>query len=87
MPPVLTDTTTIRLRLPADAGQADRSYDIVVGSGVIGSVGPAIAATGARRTVVITDAAVADSHAATTADAFSIKAFARGVPETLRIGP
>ena len=67
MPPVLTDTTTICLRLPADAGQADRSYDIVVGSGVIGSVGPAIAATGARRTVVITDAAVADSHAAITA--------------------
>ena len=67
MPPVLTDTTTIRLRLPADAGQADRSYDIVVGSGVIGSVGPAIAATGARRTVVITDTAVADSHATTTA--------------------
>ena len=67
MPPVLTDTTTICLRLPADAGQVDRSYDIVVGSGVIGSVGPAIAATGARRTVVITDAAVADSHAAITA--------------------
>ena len=67
MPPVLTDTTTIRLQLPADAGQADRSYDIVVGSGVIGLVGPAIAATGARRTVVITDATVADSHAATTA--------------------
>jgi len=67
VPPVLTDTTTIRLQLPADAGQADRSYDIVVGSGVIGLVGPAIAATGARRTVVITDATVADSHAATTA--------------------
>jgi 3-dehydroquinate synthase len=66
VPPVLTDTTTIRLHLPADAGQADRSYDIVVGSGVIGSVGPAIAATGAQRTVVITDAAVADSHATTT---------------------
>jgi len=67
VPPVLTDTTTIRLHLPADAGQADRSYDIVVGSGVIGSIGPAIADTGARRTVVITDAAVADSHAATAA--------------------
>ena len=64
---MLTDTTTIRLHLPADAGQADRSYDIVVGSGAIGSIGPAIAATGARRTVVITDAAVADSHAATAA--------------------
>ena len=68
MPPVLTDTATIRLQLPADAGQADRSYEIVVGSGVIGSVGPAVAATGARRTVVITDAAVANSHAAATAD-------------------
>ncbi len=68
MPPVLTDTATIRLQLPADAGQADRSYEIVVGSGVIGSVGSVVAATGARRTVVITDAAVANSHAAATAD-------------------
>ena len=68
MPPVLNDTATIRLQLPADAGRADRSYEIVVGSGVIGSVGPAVAATGARRTVVITDAAVANSHAAATAD-------------------
>lgn len=67
MPPVLTDTTTIRLHLPADAGQADRSYDIVVGSGVIGSIGPAVAATGAKRAIVITDAAVADFHAANTA--------------------
>jgi 3-dehydroquinate synthase len=67
VPPVLTDTTTIRLHLPADAGQADRSYDIVVGSGVIGSIGPAVAATGAKRAIVITDAAVADFHAANTA--------------------
>jgi 3-dehydroquinate synthase len=67
VPPVLTDTATIRLQLPADAGQADRSYDIVVGSGVLGSIGPAVAATGARRAVVITDAAVAGSHAAATA--------------------
>ena len=67
MPPVLTDTTTIRLQLPADAGQADRSYDIVVGSGVLGSIGPAVAATGARRAVVIMDAAVVGSHAAATA--------------------
>ena len=67
MPPVLTDTATIRLQLPADAGLADRSYNIVVGSGVIGSVGPVVTASGARRTVVITDAAVSDSHAATTA--------------------
>ncbi len=61
------DTTTIRLRLSADAGQADRSYDIVAGSGVIGLIGPAIAATGARRAVVVTDAAVASSHAAAAA--------------------
>ena len=67
MPPVLTDTATIRLQLPADAGQADRTYDIVVGSGVLDSIGPAVAATGARRAVVITDAAVADSHAVATA--------------------
>lgn len=65
MPP---DTTTIRLHLPADAGQADRSYDIVVGSGVIGTVGPTVARTGARRGIVITDAAVADSHAAAVAE-------------------
>ena len=62
-----SDTATIRLRLPADAVQADRSYDIVVGSGIIGAVGPAVAAAGARRVVVVTDAAVADSHAAATA--------------------
>jgi hypothetical protein len=34
-----------------------------------------------------TVAQFARSHAATTADAFSIKAFARGVPDTIRIGP
>ena len=34
-----------------------------------------------------TVAQFARSHAATTADAFSIKAFARGVPDTQRIGP
>ena len=66
MPHVLTDTATIRVRLPANAGQPDRSYDIVVGSGVIGSIGPAVAATGANRAVVIADAAVAGSHAAAT---------------------
>jgi 3-dehydroquinate synthase len=66
VPPVLTDTATIRVHLLADAGQPDRSYDIVVGGGVIGSIGPAVAATGAKRAVVITDAAVAGSHAAAT---------------------
>lgn len=55
---------TIRLHLPADAVQTDRSYDIVVGSGVIQSIGRALAATGAQRVVVVADAAVADTHAA-----------------------
>jgi len=63
---VLNDTITIRVHLPADASPADRSYDIVVGSGVLGSIGPAVAAAGAGRVVVITDAAVASSHAAAT---------------------
>jgi 3-dehydroquinate synthase len=63
---VLNDTTTLRVHLPADASPADRSYDIVVGSGVLGSIGPAVAATGAGRVVVIADAAVAASHAAAT---------------------
>ena len=57
------------------------------------------AATGTRslclRVRLVTDgvddpdhtvAQFARSHAATTADAFSIKAFARGVPDTRRIG-
>ncbi len=63
---MLPDTATIRLHLPADAGQTDRSYEIVVGSGLLGSIGPAVAARGARRAVVITDAAVASSHASAT---------------------
>jgi len=53
--------------LPADVGQGDRSYDIVVGSGTLGAIGAAVAAAGAARAVVITDAAVAASHAAATA--------------------
>jgi 3-dehydroquinate synthase len=68
---VLHDTTSIRVHLPAGAGQADRSYDIVVGGGVIASLGPTIAATGANRVVVIADAAVADSHAAAAAASLS----------------
>lgn len=57
---------TIRLHLPADADHTDRSYDIIVGSGVIESIGPAIAAAGATRVVVFADAAVADTHAVAT---------------------
>lgn len=53
---------TIRLRL--DGAAADRSYDIVVGAGVIDSLGAAVAAAGATRAIVVADAAVVDSHAA-----------------------
>ena len=60
---VPTSTTTIRVNLPADAAPADRSYDIVVGSGVLGSIGTALATIGGKRAVVIADAAVVASHA------------------------
>ena len=52
---------SIRVSLPAD-GQGDRSYEIVVGSDVLGTIGTAVAATAARRAVVVSDAAVADTH-------------------------
>ncbi len=55
----------IRLRLPAVANAAaDRSYDILVGSGLLAAVGPAVQSAGAGRAVVIADAAVAPTHAA-----------------------
>jgi len=56
---------TIRLRLGAAA--ADRSYDIVVGEGLCTTLGPAVVAAGASRSVIVTDAAVADTHAARVA--------------------
>ncbi len=63
--------TTIRLHLPAadrPAAQgggrdADRSYDIVVGRNLLGSVGGAIRTAGAARAVLLADAAVAATHA------------------------
>ncbi|MFM8735266.1 MAG: 3-dehydroquinate synthase [Pirellulales bacterium] len=56
---------TIRLPLPADPGTPadDRSYDIVCGAGVIASIGGLVRAAGGTRGVVVTDAAVADTHA------------------------
>ena len=54
---------TIRLRLDA-AAAADRSYEIVVGPGVIDTLGSALTAAAARRAVVIADAAIAATHAA-----------------------
>jgi 3-dehydroquinate synthase len=63
----------IRVHLPGPAvttlepdattgGRPDRSYDIFVGRGLLGSVGPAVRAAGGRRAVVVSDAAVAASH-------------------------
>jgi 3-dehydroquinate synthase len=48
--------------MPAAAG--DRSYDIVVGRGLLPAVGAALRAAGARRAVLVADAAVAGTHAA-----------------------
>jgi 3-dehydroquinate synthase len=57
--------TTIRLHLSGDAG--DRSYDIVCGSGLLAGFGARLQAAGARRAVVIADAAIATTHAAAVA--------------------
>ncbi|NDC55081.1 MAG: iron-containing alcohol dehydrogenase, partial [Planctomycetia bacterium] len=60
-------TRTIRLRLDGTAA-ADRSYDIVVGRGVIAGIGSALAAASARRSLVVADANVAGSHGARVLD-------------------
>lgn len=67
MPP---SCTTIRLRLTGKDTTDDRSYAIVVGSGLLASIGPAVAAA-ANRAVVVADAAVAASHGTTVATALS----------------
>jgi 3-dehydroquinate synthetase len=54
--------TTIRVQLRGDG--SDRSYDVACGSGLLPTVGRIVAADGGRRAVVITDTAVASSHAA-----------------------
>lgn len=55
---------TIRVQLGGTgAPAADRSYDVICGRGVTEAVGAAVAAAGGRRAVVVTDAAVAGSHA------------------------
>lgn len=53
---------TIRLRLDGSAA-VDRSYDIIVGSGTIADLPPALRAAAAGRSLVVSDAAVAVSHA------------------------
>jgi 3-dehydroquinate synthase len=60
---------TIQLHLPAAAPDAqDRSYAIHVAAGLLEAVGPTVRAAGAGRAVVIADAAVAATHAATVED-------------------
>lgn len=55
----------IRLHLPGGdpASAVDRSYDIVCGRGILGSLGGRLLSSGARRAVVVADAAIADTHA------------------------
>ena len=57
---------TIRVHL--SSGEVDRSYDIHCGSGLLGTVGGLVVAAGGRRAVVVTDAAVAGTHAAHATD-------------------
>jgi len=55
---------TIRVRLEGgEAAGGDRSYEILIGPGAIASIGTALAAAGAKRAVVIADAAVLEPHA------------------------
>ena len=61
---------TIRVRLPGSLDPtSDRSYDIVVGRGILDSAGSLLRSAGASRCVVIADAAVAETHAARAAAA------------------
>ncbi|GDX96356.1 3-dehydroquinate synthase [Planctomycetia bacterium] len=69
---------TIRLHLPseeppgpdqaASMARENRSYDIVVGPGVIVGIGPALKAAAASRALLIADAAVLETHAARVAE-------------------
>lgn len=72
---------TIRLLLPADAKTpaADRSYDIVCGPGVIGSIGGLIRAAGGSRAVVVTDESVATTHAPRVGDSLAAAGVAAAV--------
>lgn len=56
---------SIHVHLPGTA-VADRSYDILIGAGVIGEIGAAVARRSGRRALVISDAAV-EAHAAAVA--------------------
>jgi 3-dehydroquinate synthetase len=53
---------TVRVEFSGGAG-LNRSYDITVGRNILGDLGQQLAAAGCRRAVLISDAAVAASHA------------------------
>ena len=57
---------TIRVHLAGDTG-ADRSYDILIGRGLVDEIGVAVTRHGGHRAVVISDAAVAGLAANVTA--------------------
>jgi 3-dehydroquinate synthase len=59
---VPTDPAIIRVSLPASTA-ADRSYDVAVGRGLLGSLGKMLRDAGCRRTLVVSDAAVSGTHA------------------------
>ena len=63
-----SEPATIRVDLSAASAALDRSYDIVVGSGLLGSLGRMVAAAGARRSLVVADAAVVALHATRVAE-------------------
>ena len=60
---------TIRVSLAGE--DADRSYDVACGRGILAGIGQRLAACGAARAVIITDEAVADLHARRAADSLA----------------
>lgn len=83
---------TIRLHLPAREtatphaaaapADADRSYEIVVGRGILADIGPTLRAAAVSRVVLIADTAVVRSHAARVAE--SLRSAGIGV-ETIAV--
>ena len=60
---------TIRVSLAGD--DADRSYEVVCGPGVLAGIGQRLAACGAARAVLVTDEAVANLHARRVAESLT----------------
>jgi 3-dehydroquinate synthase len=72
----------IRVEL-AGGGAPERSYEIACGSGLLASLGGHVFQAGGRRAVVITDAAVAATHAAAVADSLD----AAGIEQAMLMVP